>query len=128
LIGGCKGGANLPALAPVKGKVTVDGKSVTSGQVVLIPETPEKGKEGALSAGQIDADGNYEISTGGKSGAPLGKHKVTVTPPTMPMPGAKGPPKGEFNQKKYGDQKSTPLSITVVENPAPGAYDLKLTK
>src|SRR5262245_46308786 len=35
LLGGCGKTANLPTLAPVKGKVTVDGNPLTSGQVVL---------------------------------------------------------------------------------------------
>jgi hypothetical protein len=29
---------------------------------------------------------------------------------------------------KYGVEKTSDLSVEVVENPAPGAYDLKLSK
>jgi hypothetical protein len=29
---------------------------------------------------------------------------------------------------RYGQEKTSGLSLEVVENPAPGAYDLKLTK
>jgi hypothetical protein len=126
-LGGCKKGPDLPTLAPVKGTVTVDGKPVTSGRVVLNPENPEKGKEAALSAGKIESDGSYEIMTGGQPGAPLGPAKLVVTMETMSQPGAKGPPKAEFNLK-YSDPTRSPLKYTVVENAAPGTYDLKLTK
>jgi hypothetical protein len=117
----------LPALAPVTGKVTVDGHPLTSGQVVLVPEKQEQGKEGALSAGEIKEDGSYEIYTGGKPGAPLGLAKLSVTPKMVPQEGAKGPPKDMFNPK-YRDASRSGLKFTVVEKAAAGTYDLKLSK
>src|SRR2546423_9761382 len=87
LISGCGRGSG-PALAPVSGKVTVDGQALTSGNVVLTPEDPKQiAKDIPAPAGQIESNGTYEIQTGGQRGAPLGKYKVTVTPATMPVQG-----------------------------------------
>jgi hypothetical protein len=121
LLAGC--GSSV-AVVPVTGKVTVDGQPLTAGQVSLVPL---EAKPGAVaSAGAIDANGDYVIYTGGKTGAPPGKYKVTVTPAMLPS-GDNKKPVIPFNQK-FGDATKTTLSIDVVSSPAPGAYDLKLTK
>ena len=112
-------------LAPVKGKVTVDGQPVTSGQVSFIPLDAKDAA--GLSAGTIDSNGEYTISTEGKSGAPLGKYKVTVTPSMVPVQGATTAPSAPFNAQ-YRDPKKTTLNKEVVNNAAPGAYDLQLSK
>jgi hypothetical protein len=132
---GCGGKEGRP-LAPVSGKVTVDGKPLSSGQVTFIPDVPS-GQEGtkqasklkttAPSVGEIGPDGTYKISTGGKDGAPLGKYKVTVSPSMVPAPDATDAPATGFN-RKFSDAHDTPLKVEVVATPAPGAYDLKLTK
>ena len=74
-LAGC--GNSLPPLAPVKGKVIVDGKPYTGGGFVkLTPYTEQAAGPAVPSDGKIDPNGNYEIFTGGKSGAPPGKYKV----------------------------------------------------
>jgi hypothetical protein len=112
-------------LAPVSGKVTVGDKPVTSGQVSLIAVDAKTNTD--LSAGTIDANGEYKIFTGGSAGAPLGKYKITVTPSMVPTAVDTRAPPMPFD-RKYGDSKLTPLSFEVVSNPGPGAYDLKLAK
>lgn len=134
LLPGC--GKKLPPMFPVSGKVTVDGKPLTGGQVTLVPpdlkipsgenSQPDQPSIGT-SAGTIDSNGEYKIYTAGKEGAPLGKYKVTVTPTMMPSADPKKPPPSGFNQK-FSNVRTTTLQIEVVESPAPGAYDLKLTK
>jgi len=131
---GC--GQKEVTLAPVTGKVTVDGKPLTSGSVSLIPDVP-LGSEGAKQAskiptlgpsgGEIGPDGTYKIYTSGKEGAPLGKYRVRVVPPITEVKDDKEVPDIGFD-KKYTDANKTPLRIEVVPNPQPGAYDLKLTK
>jgi hypothetical protein len=121
---GCDGKPNVATL-PVSGKVTVDDKPVTSGQVTLQP-LAEKPQGVGLSAGTIGSDGTYTISTAGKPGAPAGKYKVTVTPSMMPT-GGNAPPAPPFNAK-YTDPAKTTLEIEVRENAPAGAYDLKLEK
>ncbi|MCI0457725.1 MAG: hypothetical protein L0Z62_12205 [Gemmataceae bacterium] len=126
LLAGCGGGSDLPPMVPVKGKVTVEGKPVTSGQVSFLPLAVDKDRKVPSSSGTIDASGNYEIFTGGKAGAPLGKYKVAITPSMVPVEGTKKPPKAPFNPR-YQDPAKTKLEIEVVNNPSAGAYDLKLT-
>ncbi len=69
---GC--GPGGPALGTVSGVVTLDGKPVTDG---LITFSPEGG--GPTATGTTDATGKYELISGDRKGAPVGKHKVTVT-------------------------------------------------
>ena len=127
------------ALAPVTGKVTVDGKPLSSGTVSLIPDVAAGG-EGAkeagkiptlgLSGGGIGPDGTYKIYTGGKEGAPLGKYKIRIVPPqtqTKKDKDAKEAPDIGY-KKDYTDANKTPLHYEVVASPEPGRYDLKLTK
>jgi hypothetical protein len=114
------------SLAPVSGKVTVDGQPVTSGQVSFFPaEKKEDAAKTGLAAGNIESDGTYTISTDGKKGAPLGKYKVSVTPSMMPT-GDKAPTTPFNQQYKNADQSG--LTVEVVADPEPGRYDLKLTK
>ncbi|HEY7314209.1 MAG TPA: hypothetical protein VH643_32960 [Gemmataceae bacterium] len=131
VVSGC--GKKLPPMAPISGKVTVDGQPVSSGQVVFVPDVKVVGADkpieqstAGLSAGQI-ADGEYKISTSGKDGAPVGKYKVIVTPSMMPTGDAKKMPASGFN-KAYSDPNQTPLKFEVVASPEPGRYDLKLRK
>ncbi len=121
-----KSGTPLGEMAPVSGKVTVDGQAVTSGQVSLIPTDASISTGGSVCAGTIDSSGNYVINTAGKTGAPLGKYKVTVTVPMVPTGGGKMP--SAPYHSKFSDQAKTPLTFTVEANPQPGAYDIKMTK
>jgi hypothetical protein len=134
LVLGC--GKKEVSLAPVTGKVTVDGKPLTSGSVSLIADVPlgNPGAEEAskmqtlgLSGGEIKSDGTYKIYTGDKEGAPLGKYKVRVVPPLAEPKESKETPDIGFN-KKYTDANNTPLKYEVVSSPEAGRYDLKLTK
>jgi hypothetical protein len=123
---GC--GPKAVSLAPVSGKITVDNQPVTAGQVTLVPlgDTGKMAGKSNLSAGTIDSSGVYTIYTDGRSGAPLGKYKVTVTPSMVPT-GAKEAPTTPFNAK-YTDVAKTDAQIEVIDNAPPGKYDLKLSK
>jgi len=122
---GC--GPPLPPMATVKGKVTVDGQPVTSGQVTFIPTDAKNSAFG--SAGPIDSNGEYTLSTAGHDGAPLGQYKVTVarTANMVPTPGATPMSQAPFGAQ-YQDSAKTPLTKEVVKDPEPGRYDLQLTK
>jgi hypothetical protein len=112
----------------VSGKITLDSKPFTQGEVSFHPDGI-KLPNGILIGGKIDANGQYTIRTASKEGAPVGTYKVTVLylPKDAPTTGKKALPTVPFN-KKFGDPKMTPLKIEVKETPSPGAYDLKLTK
>jgi hypothetical protein len=131
---GC-GQKDVP-LAPVSGKVTVDGQPLTSGSVSLIPDVPlgnegaqqaSKRQTGGLSGGTIGSDGTYKIYTAGKEGAPLGKYKVRIIPHVTEGKDDKETPDIGF-KKEYTDANKTPLHFEVIKDPEAGRYDLKLTK
>jgi len=124
---------------PVSGKVTLDGKPLTTGSVTYHPDEAKGNKLEFSPNGTIGEDGSYTLSTstrtGLATGAPPGWYKVTVS--TMaPMGGMGGQPGGKPAampkpipiNPKYTDPAHTDLSVEVVESPAAGAYDLKLTR
>jgi hypothetical protein len=124
---GCSNEPPLPPLVPCKGQVLVDGKLLTTGgNVTLIPEKTEAGKAAHhMMAGSIDSSGSFEIFTGGKPGAPVGKYKVTVSPPMVPAEGAKKMPTAPYNEK-FKNPTQTTLTIEVAAGKE--THELKLTK
>jgi len=130
--GGNKRGANAPALVPVNGTVTLDGKPVSGALVTFIPTGSTRGK-GAY--GVTDENGRYELSEdGANKGAPAGEYRVVCNKWVMPdgsdLPrdskvapdeaGAK-----EFFPRKYSNEAETELKATV--SASGGTIDFKLT-
>lgn len=121
---------------PVTGKVTVDGQPLTAKTTVLLfkPDAAKGNTSSFEPTGTVDADGNYKLATNGKSGAPPGWYQVVVTAreeaaPVHPKALKQHRPVARsLLSFKYGKVETSGLSIEVVENPAPGAYDLKLSK
>jgi hypothetical protein len=77
VLAACAVGApdDLPDLAPVTGKVTLDGKPLANVAIKFEPQ----GK-GAASNGATDAEGKYELFyVGEKKGAAVGAHIVRIT-------------------------------------------------
>ena len=73
-VGGC-GPQHGMTLGQVKGRVLFEGKPVTRGTVMFLPEG-----EGATAMAVIDAEGNYVMETAEPGdGAVVGLHKVAVT-------------------------------------------------
>jgi hypothetical protein len=71
-LSGC-GGAGLKT-APVRGRVTYQGRPVPNGTVAFIPDG------GTASTGEIGPDGSYTLTTVRKGdGAIPGRHKVVIT-------------------------------------------------
>jgi len=122
---GASGGAKL---APVAGKVTVDGAPLTSGGVTFHPDSAKGNHTPHIPLGTLDAQGNYKLMSATSEGAPLGWYKVTVSAqaPIDPQ-NPYAPPKHLINPK-YGDASTSGLHIEVVERPAAGAYDFSLSK
>lgn len=67
LLVGCSNNA-----ASVSGKVTLDGKPLTKGGVSFYASGA------AAASGQIDASGNYTLSTGTEKGLQPGNYQVTI--------------------------------------------------
>ncbi len=121
MLSGC--GSDGPDISPVRGKVTFQGKPVTTGRVMFYPS------EGRASNGPIDSDGTYQL----REGALVGSHKVTIQA-TKVIGAAPGPknfeeelqgigitrPKGPEPRvvwlvpQTYSQRRSSPLTAEVV--------------
>lgn len=130
---GC-GTDDVGTIYPVSGRVLRNNKpiKVRSGYVVLKPDT-EKGNDTKFEpSATIDSDGRYVIYTKERKGAPPGWYKVVITAtgetpkPTRSRSTSRPVPKPVL-PARYGQAKTTPLSIEVVADPAAGAYDLDVT-
>jgi hypothetical protein len=76
---GCSGGGKI---APVSGKVTLDGKPLADATVVFQPISSEKNvNPGPGSQGKTDANGYYSLQVVGQGtkGAYVGKHRVEIS-------------------------------------------------
>jgi hypothetical protein len=78
-LGGC--GSGNVSMAPVTGRVTMDGQPVRNVFVVFHPLPKEGGVVAPTrpAMGQVDDDGRYELSTKVKGdGAAVGNHRVSI--------------------------------------------------
>lgn len=134
LLSGC-GDDGIGTIYPVSGSVLQNAEpfKVKTGYVVLKPDT-EKGNNTKFEpAGTIDSDGNFEIYTEQRSGAPPGWYKVIVTASgETPKPprnqSSIRPASKSLLSAKYGREDSTPLAIEVVASPSEDAYDIDVTQ
>ncbi len=103
---GC-GGSSGEDLAPVRGVVTLDGKSLTEGFVFVTPP------EGKLAMGAIQSDGTFVLGTNTNSdGARVGTHPVSIQPP----PASEGMPPSTTSKllpKHYRSGSTSGLSVEV---------------
>jgi hypothetical protein len=135
LSSGCGDGSRVGPTFPVSGQITfMNEPLVAKNTIVLLKPDASKGNTSPFEpTGTVDESGTYVLRTEGKMGAPPGWYKVVVVSrDDAPVVH----PKAQQNHRpvskslvpaKYGQEKSTDLVIEVVENPSPGAYDLKLT-
>lgn len=134
-VSGCGDESGVGTTYPVSGTITVNGQPlIAQTAMVLFKPDVSRGNQSPLDpAGTVDGQGHYTLSTAGRSGAPPGWYKVVVTATTteMSVPSGKRharPRPKSLVAAKYGQATTTALMVEVVENPAPGAYDLKLTQ
>jgi hypothetical protein len=129
LLSGCGGGNEL-GLVPVSGKILVDGQPLTNvpqGGVSFFADQAKGNNTMHIPTGIIDAEGNYELITGGEKGAPVGAYKVLVNAYENTVD--EGPVEPRFMlEAKYYDLTRTDLLVEVVADPTPGQYDLHVTK
>jgi hypothetical protein len=127
-VAGCsKSNAGLLHTVPVVGRVTFKGRPLATGQVVFHPDAKKGNGLAYEPRGGIDDEGNYELAVNGTTGAPPGWYKVSVIA-TEPFDPARPYviPK-TLIPLKYSDPKMSGFALQVAENPATGAYDLKLS-
>jgi hypothetical protein len=116
---GC--GQSGPQTAPVKGKVTLDGKPITIGRVVTIPVA------GRGANGEIASDGTFELTTfSDRDGATLGIHKVGVSAYESTGDGAESGFGRSLVPERYNNPETSNLTIEVI-NSGDNTAELKLT-
>jgi hypothetical protein len=123
-LAGCTSGGD--ARLPVAGRVLVGDQALSSGAVILRPDITQGNTSKHEPRGSIDAEGNYQISTALQPGAALGWYKIGIVATEA------GDPKNPYAVRRsliparYNDPDQSGLSLEVVKNPAPGAYDLRI--
>lgn len=125
---GCGDPYGVGATVPVVGKVTADGEPVKAGTVSFRPDKSKGNTAVHEPYGEIDAQGNYKLFTGKKEGAPVGWYRVAVFAGEPVEVGNLSGQAKWYADPKYASADTSGLAVEVVEAPAPGAYDLKLTK
>ena len=124
---GCGGVRRIP----VSGTVTLDGRPLNGGILVFTPDI-DKGNTHKISCTSPVKEGEYDLETNGITrsdsgpGVPLGWYKVTLR--VLDLSTKKHPQAPIYVNDKFKSVEKTPLSIEVKDNPAPGAYDFKMTK
>ena len=76
---GC-GSRSAPRTIGVSGRVTYQGKPVTSGTIIFHPLKPAEGSPSRPATGQLQSDGTYELSTFSPGdGAVPGEYGISIT-------------------------------------------------
>jgi len=109
--------------ADVTGKATVDGKPLNSKLITILFAPDKDNPLKKIPFAALDDDGQYTMSTGATGGVPLGWYKVHVHWDSKNAQGQPCPVHARFLEAGL-----TTISIEVVANPQPGAYDLKFTR
>jgi hypothetical protein len=103
------------ALAPVSGRVTLDGHSLANAAITFTPVATKSNNPGPGSGAFTDADGRYTLKVIGQEarGAVIGKHKVRVSlKPPETNPADDRPQKYKQLPAKYSG-KDTKLEFDV---------------
>jgi len=113
------------ATAPVRGKVTYNGRPVPNGTVITRPEGDKPS-----ATGEIKSDGSYELTTYSPGdGAVLGKHAVmimAVEDSSGKLPEERSATPALIVPRKYTSFDASGLSIEVTQGQ--NTYDFELTK
>lgn len=119
LLAGCGGKPST-----VSGKVTLDGKPLTKGDIAFY-----MGGNAALAMGSIDASGNYTLRTGTEKGLTPGIYQVSIVAtdvlePTQPL----GSPVPKLlTPPKYGNPATSGLTAEVKPGSNTHNFDLVST-
>jgi hypothetical protein len=132
LTAGCGDAPGVGRTLPVSGAVTLDNAPLTESTTVILfkPDAARGNTSPSEPVGTVDSRGVYRLNTQGKKGAPPGWYKVVVS--AIDSRAARDtshhrPAARSLVPAVYGQASTTPLAVEVVEDPASGAYDLKLS-
>lgn len=130
-VSGCGGpNADVPELAPVSGKVTLNGQPASGVTVMFIPAGSTKGR---ASYGTADESGRYELMYDqDHKGTPVGEYKVIfskmVAPDGSDLPAGAVPADMGAVEKlppKYSSEELTQEKATVPSGGGTFDFDLK---
>lgn len=111
VLSGCGGSSNN--LAEVTGKVTLDGKPLTTGSVMTMPE------HGRGARGTIDSTGSFTLSTNELgSGASIGLHHIGVVAVEEAVNLSPEAPRKSLIPTKYASPETSGLTIDVKQGEA----------
>lgn len=100
-------------LAPVIGRVTLDGQSLVLGVVAFVPDGT-KGTAGVVATGMIGEDGTYRLESNlsglPQDGAVVGWHRVRVQARKQDVSGG---PSESLVSEKYDDPDRSGLTFEV---------------
>jgi hypothetical protein len=110
---------------PVSGTVTLDGKPLDRGIVMFSPDVAKGnmtpvGCSGPISSGRFNLVTTSVTKDNTGAGAPLGWYKITLINDLPGMAEIKVHP-------RFLRPETSPIEVEIVDNPAPGAYDIKFT-
>lgn len=116
-----------PVYVPVQGKLTLNTKAMTFGRVVFVPDTEKGNTSTEEGRGRVDPEtGMYSLTSGEKTGCRPGWYKVVVFAFAEPGPGEGPKPPVWVASQKYGDPKTTELSVEVTADAPPERYNFDL--
>lgn len=107
---------DLPELAPVTGKVTLDGTPIKTGLISFVPDSA-RGTDGTPGIGNIDESGAYRVTTLDADGAQVGFHKVRAYVLEGGVPAI---------PERYLDPETSGLAFEVKANQE-NVFDVELT-
>lgn len=118
-----------PVVVPVAGQISLNGSPFGGAGISFRPDASKGNTAEYIPSATSNEDGEYELVTGDKKGAPVGWYKVVVIAPTPPMVGGEAPKVGPppFDPK-FSDVGTTPLSVEVKDQSPPEPYDLEVIK
>lgn len=117
-LAGCGPGVQL---VPVRGRVLLDGKPLSSGSVMFQPRV------GPAARGQIGADGSFDLGTyQPRDGVRPGTAAVRVTSvaPVQAAPGQEQPPARSLIPQHYADFATSGITIEVAAGMQPVDIEL----
>ncbi|MGI9428414.1 MAG: carboxypeptidase-like regulatory domain-containing protein [Bythopirellula sp.] len=115
-----------PNIAPVTGKLTLNGKTLPG--PAMISFTSKETDFGANYA--VNSDGTFSLGSEWGAGIPLGNYRVSITPP-LPDPraskGKQGAPDTSYIPRKYRDPYESGFEAVVTEDRA-DSYEFDMKK
>lgn len=129
MCGGCSGGPGVE-LAPVTGKVTLNGEPLAGARISFGPQG------GRPSTAVVGPDGTYELEyTPGYKGAVVGRHTVVISKMVEPDPSRRqvdeyGNPLEEGSitpQELLPPQYNAATQLSAEVKPGGGPYDFELS-